>query len=51
MIYRGVEMQVTLSEDGDYLDEVVVNGIHIGHLISEFDCDEILEQHLKQLEI
>ena len=51
MIYRGVEMQVTLSEDGDYLDEVVVNGIHIGHLISEFGCDEILEQHLKQLEI
>lgn len=48
IIYRGVKMQITLSEDGDYLDEVVVNGIYIGHLISEFDCDEILEQYLEE---
>jgi hypothetical protein len=49
MMYRGVEMQITLDEDGDYLDEVVVNGVYIGHLISEYDCDEILEQYLEEL--
>jgi hypothetical protein len=48
MLYRDVEMQITLSECGDFLDEVVVNGVHIGHLISEFDCDEILDQYLDE---